>query len=137
MTANPYLYFNGNCREAFTFYSQCLQAPELVLLPHRGSPAEGMGGPEWADKILHAALKIGDTFLYASDAPPERYSKPAGFSVSLNLKSQDESARIYAELSAGGTIIMPLQETFWALSFAMFSDRFGIPWMINCEKPAA
>jgi PhnB protein len=135
MHVQPYLYFDGNCEEAFKFYEKCFNAKIQMMMTHEGSPVGNMGGPEWAKKILHASLKIGDTVLSASDAPPNRYSKPGGFSVSLNVKSAEEAERIFSELSAGGQVHMDLQETFWALRFAMFNDRFGIPWMINCEKP--
>jgi PhnB protein len=135
MQVHPYLYFNGNCEEAFKFYEKCLRAKILMMMRHAGSPVESMGPPEWAEKILHASLKIDDTMLYASDAPPDRYHKPGGFSVSLEVKTTEEADRIFKELSAGGQVHMDIQETFWALRFAMFSDRFGIPWMINCNKP--
>jgi PhnB protein len=120
-----YLYFNGNCEEAFKFYEKCLGAKILMMMPHTGSPVENMGPPGWGDKILHASLSVGDTMLYASDAPPDRYSKPGGFSVSLHVETASEAERIYRELSAGGQVHMELQETFWALRFAMFNDRFG------------
>ena len=131
MKVTPYLYFNGNCEEAFKFYEKCFGAKILMMMPHRGSPAENMMPPGWGDKILHASLN-----LYASDAPPDRYSKPGGFFVSLHVETIGEAERVFTELSAGGQVHMELQETFWALRFAMFSDRFGTPWMINCEKPA-
>jgi PhnB protein len=135
MHVHPYLNFNGNCEEAFKFYENCLGAKILMMMPHTGSPIEKMVSPEWGDKILHASLKIGDTMLFASDAPSNRYNKPTGFFVSLQIENTDEAERIFSELSMGGQVHMDLQETFWALRFAMFNDRFGTPWMINCEKP--
>ncbi|HMH14657.1 MAG TPA: VOC family protein [Edaphobacter sp.] len=135
MHVHPYLNFNGNCEKAFKFYENCLGAKILMMMPHTGSPIEKMVPPEWGDKILHASLKIGDTMLFASDAPSNRYNKPTGFFVSLQIENTDEAERIFSELSMGGQVHMDLQETFWALRFAMFNDRFGTPWMINCEKP--
>lgn len=134
MKANAYLYFNGNCEEAFKFYERCLGGKINMMMTHAGSPAENMGGPEFAAKILHASLQIGETMLFASDAPPDRYRKPVGFSVSLHIETTEEAERIFKELSAGGEVHMDLQETFWAHRFAMISDRFGTPWMVNCEK---
>ena len=92
---------------------------------------------EWGKKILHARLVIGDTYLMASDAPPDRYEKPKGFSVSLVLTDPAEAERIFNALAKDGTIQMPLEPTFWAARFGMLVDRFGIPWMINCEQPSA
>ena len=91
--------------------------------------------PEWQDKILHASLKIGDTVLMGSDAPPERYEKPKGFSVSLVLDDTGEAERIFKTLSEGGSVQMPIQQTFWAARFGMLTDRYAIPWMINCGQP--
>jgi PhnB protein len=135
MKVTPYLYFNGNCEDAFKFYEKCIHAKIQTMMTHESSPVGNMSGPEWAGKILHAALKLGDTLLFASDAPPDRYSKPGGFSVSLHVETIEEAERIFSELSKDGQVHMDLQETFWARRFAMFNDRFGTPWMINCEKP--
>jgi len=131
---NPYLFFNGDCEAAFKFYEKCLGAEIRVIMPHEGTPAAGQVPAEWQKKVLHATLEIGDDLLMASDAPPGRYQKPDGFSVALNLKDIAQAERIYTDLSEGGSVQMPLQETFWAARFAMLNDRFGIPWMINCEK---
>jgi PhnB protein len=91
--------------------------------------------PGWQEKILHVAMKIGETIVYGSDAPPAYYKAPAGLHVSVSIESIEESERIFAALSDGAQIAMPLQEMFWAHRFGMLTDRFGTPWMINCEKP--
>jgi PhnB protein len=91
---------------------------------------------EWRNKILHARLVIGDQVLMGSDAPPEHYQKPQGFSVSIGLKDTAEAERIFHALAEKGTVQMPIQETFWAARFGMLVDQFGTPWMINCEKAA-
>jgi len=108
-----------------------------AMLPHAGTPAEQQTAPEWRDKIMHARLTVGDAVLMASDAPPEHYKAPQGFSVNLQINQVSEAERVFNELSAGGKVSMPLQPTFWATRFAMFTDRFGIPWMINCNEPNA
>lgn len=131
----PYLHFKGNCEEAFKFYEKALGAKILAMMTHAGTPAEEHTPPEWRSKIIHARLAVGDAVLMASDAPPDRYHKPQGFSVALQIPDPTEAERVFNALSAGGEIHMPFGETFWALRFAMFADRFGIPWMINCEKP--
>jgi len=102
-------------------------------MSHAGTPAEQHVPAEWKDKIIHARMSVGNEVLMASDAPPDRYERPQGFSVNLGFNDETEAKRIYDELSADGKIIMPLGATFWAKAFAMFVDRFGTPWMINCE----
>ena len=89
---------------------------------------------EWRKKILHARLVVDGQVLMGSDAPPEHYEQPKGFSVTINLNSPAEAERIFHALAENGTVKMPIQQTFWAVRFGMLVDRFGIPWMINCEK---
>jgi PhnB protein len=133
MQLNPYLLFNGDCEAAFKFYEQHLGGKIENMMTHAGTPAEAQTPPEWRDKILHARMTVGDNVLMASDAPPGHYQAPQGFSVSLNLKDAAEADRIFAAMSKNGKVTMPIQKTFWASRFAMFTDSFGIPWMINCE----
>ena len=136
MQLNPYLTFNGQCEAAFKFYEKCLGGKIEAMLTHEGTPAEQHVPPEWRKKILHARLTVGDQELMASDAPPERYEKPQGFSVSLNVNTPAEAERIFHALAENGKVQMPLAQTFWAIRFGMCVDRFGIPWMVNCEKAA-
>ena len=133
MTLNTYLVFNGQAEEAFKFYAECLNAKILASFKHADTPMAGQVSPEWQDKIMHIALKAGDSVLMGSDAPPDRFKTPQGFSVSLNLEDTAEAERIFAALSAGGQVGMPIQQTFWAARFGMLVDRYGVPWMINCE----
>jgi PhnB protein len=134
MQANTYLYFAGNCKEAFEFYEIAVGGKINAMMPHTGTPAEEHTPAEWRDKIIHANMTIGTTLLMASDAPPGRQHPQSGFSVSLNVDTPAEAERIYAALSEGGTVQMPLEETFFAHRFAMFDDKFGIPWMVVCAK---
>lgn len=133
MELNPYLYFNGNCEVAFRFYEQHLGGKIEAVHTFAGSPMENQLPPEWRDKVMHVRMKVGTTVLMGSDAPEGRYRTPQGFSVSLNLKDAAEADRLFEALSKNGTVSMPIQKTFWATRFAMFTDQFGIPWMINCE----
>ena len=137
MRMNPYLLFNGRCEEAFQFYSQCLGGKIEAMMPFAGTPAEQEVPAEWRKKIIHASLTVGDQVLMASDAPPGRYEEPKGFSVSLNVKTPAEAERIFQALTENGKVQMPLQQTFWAARFGMVVDRFGIPWMVNCEQASA
>jgi PhnB protein len=134
MQLNPYLFFNGQCEAAFRFYERSLGAKIVAMMPHAGTPAEGQVPPEWRDKIIHARLVLGDQVLMGSDAPPEHFEKPQGFSVTLGIDDPADAERIFNALAENGTIRMPIQQTFWALRFGMLVDRFGIPWMINCEN---
>ena len=86
------------------------------------------------NSVMHATLRFGAQVIMGADAPPQHYEKPQGFSISINVNDVEEAERIFQELSAGGSIRMPLQKTLWAERFGMFTDRFDIPWMINCEQ---
>lgn len=135
MKINPYLSFNGTCKAAFTFYAQCLHGEIVMMMTPADAPAEAQCPPGSSDFILHARLLVGDQVLMGSDAPEGRYQPAQGVFVSLNIDEPAEAERVYNALSEGGTVHMPLQETFWAQRFAMLADRFGTAWMINCEKP--
>jgi PhnB protein len=136
MQLNPYLFFNGQCEAAFKFYEKCLGGKIEAMILHEGTPAADQVPAEWRKKILHARLVVGDQVLMGSDAPPDRFQKPQGFSVSLGVKDPAEAERIFLALAENGKVRMPIQKTFWAARFGMLVDRFGIPWMLNCEKAA-
>jgi len=136
MQVNPYLMFNGTCEAAFKFYEKVLRGKIEAMIPHKGSPAESHVPPEWKDKIMHARLVIGDEVLMGSDAPPDHFEQPKGFSVAVNPTDPAEADRIFNALAENGTTTMPIQQTFWAERFGMCVDRFGIPWMVNCAKPS-
>ena len=138
MQLTPYLFFNGQCEAAFKFYAKVLGARIEAMITHDGTPAAEQVSPEWRGKIMHARLVIGDKVLMASDAPPDRSEGAMkGFSVNLGIDTPAEAERIFHALAENGTVRMPIQETFWAARFGMLVDRFGMPWMINCEKTAA
>lgn len=134
MQIQPYLGFDGNCKEAFEFYAKVLNGKIESLFTHADAPPEMNITPEWRDRIMHARLSVGEGVLMGADAPPDHYKKAVGFSVNLQINDIAEAERVYGELSAGSPqIMMPLQQTFWAARFGMFYDRFDIPWMINCN----
>lgn len=135
MTVNPYLNFDGNCAEAFAFYEMLLDGKIVMMMKHRDSPMAEQTPPEWLDAVMHVAMKLGDTMLFASDAPPKSYAKPAGLWVSLEVATPEEAERVWAGFADGGQVAMPLQEMFWAKRFGMVTDKFGTPWMVNCSKP--
>jgi PhnB protein len=132
----PYLTFDGQCAEAFKFYERVLGGKLETLITHEESPMKDQVPPEWGDRIMHAYLTVGDAKLMGSDSPPEFFTKPQGLSVSINLDDVARGERIFKELSAGGTVTMPFEKTFWAERFGMLVDRFGTPWMINAGQIA-
>lgn len=133
MQLNPYLLFNGDCDQALKFYEQTLGAKIEFLTRFAGSPSAEQVPPEWGDKVLHATLKIDDSVLMVSDAPPGHYEKPQGMSISISLNDPAKGESIFNALAEGGKTIMPFAKTFWASGFGMCIDRFGIPWMVNCD----
>jgi PhnB protein len=135
MRLNPYLTFNGRCEAAFRFYEKSLGGKIVMMMTYGNSPLAEQAPPDWRNKIVHATFALGDRILQGADALPEHYQKPQGFSVVLQLGDAAEADRIFKALSEGGTVQVPLQESFWALRFGMLVDQFGTPWMINCGKP--
>lgn len=133
MQLNPYLFFNGQCEEAFKHYTKCLGGNIEALHTYDEAPSEDESPCNMPGKIMHARLRIGDWVLMGSDSPAEYYEKPQGFSVTLGIDDPAEAERVFDALAEGGTVHMQLQQTFWALRFGMLMDRFGIPWMVNCE----
>ena len=134
MQMTTYLSFNGQCEAAFDFYEQCLGATRGATFRYGGSPMADRVPPDWANKVMHASVTVGGQELMGGDVTPLQYEEPKGFSLSLQLASPTEAERIFQELASGGTIVMPLEKTFWAVRFGMVVDRFGIPWLINCEQ---
>jgi len=131
-TINPYLGFNGNCAEAFKFYAEVLGG-ELLLLTYADTPMASDFPGELGQRIIHASLKNGEQLLMGGDAPPDRKCEVQGITVNLGFADVAESERVFHALCEGGTVDMPLEKTFWAERFGMLTDRFGIPWMINCS----
>jgi len=136
MSLNPYLYFDGRCEEAFNFYEECLGGKITFMLTYEDSPMADRTPPGFAKKILHAGLASDNGVLEGCDAPPGEYKKPQSFCVMLRPKDSAEADHIFKALSEGGTVQIPIGETFWAARFGMVVDRFGMPWLINYEKPA-
>ena len=127
------LVFNGECDAAFSVYEQCLGGTLTFRLTWGESPMAVQAPPDWRDKIMHATLAVGDTALSGGDVLPERYERPQGFQIQLNLDDVAAAERIFSTLAEGGYVSFPLQQTFWALRYGAVVDRFGIPWGINCE----
>ncbi len=127
--------FNGNCKEAFALYERVLGGKIEAQFTFGETPEQEHVPPGYADKIMHVSLKLENTSLMGSDDPMGTYETPKGISVSLHIEDPSEAERVFNGLAEGGTVTMPLEETFWAIRFGMCVDRFAIPWMINCSKP--
>ncbi|MDI3357260.1 VOC family protein [Pseudomonas sp. UYIF39] len=135
MKINPYLIFNGDCKAAFTFYAQSLRGQIEVMMTFGESPAREHLPTDYHNLIIHTRLLVGDQAIMGSDATPDRPTdEMSGCSVSLNVDSIAEAERVFSALSDGGKVEMPLETTFWAARFGMLVDRFGVSWMVNCEK---
>jgi PhnB protein len=132
MQLEPYLFFHGRCEEALNFYQECLGGEIVGLSRFAGSPMESNVGPEYRDKIMHASFVAGDVKFMASDGQPG--SGPDGEDdITLSLATNDagEGERVFAALSQGGTVEMPLAEAFWGGKFGSLTDRFGVQWMVS------
>lgn len=130
----PYLFFNGNCLEAMTHYTETLGGTIAKLVRNADAPDAGSRMPGGDDLVMHITIRLGDSLIMASDAPEGQYSKPRGFSLSIAPSSLAEFERIYDALAKDAeAVMMPPDETFWAERFAMFIDRFGTPWMLSFD----
>lgn len=133
MQIQPYLFFDGRCEEAVNFYGSALGAEVTMLMRFKDSPEpqqSGMCPPGSGDKVMHASFRIGDTTVMASDGRCLGQPSFQGFALSLTAADETEAERLFASLSDGGQVQMPLAKTFFASCFGMVADRFGVSWMI-------
>jgi PhnB protein len=135
MKLYTYLNYGGNCAEAFRFYEQHLGGKITMMMTHGQNPGPSNVPPEWKDAVLHARMTLGETELLGADIPPDRFKPMRSAYLTLIVGSSPEAERIYALLSAGGEIFMPMEETFFAFRFAMLRDKFGTSWMLLHERP--
>ena len=138
MSLNTYLTFDGNCREAFEFYRSVFGG-EFAVIQTFGDGPPDMGVPDdEKDRIMHVSLPVGSSVLMGSDSCSSFGGPPTmgdNFSISIAGESREHCDAIFARLSDGGAVKMPMNETFWGAYFGMWTDRFGINWMINYELP--
>ncbi len=133
MQTNIYLNFLGNCEEAFKFYEKALGGKIEMFQTYADAPP-GMPIPEeMKKKVIHARIRIGDTQIFGSDAPPDRAGKMGGFSVTLTIDDAAQAEKAFNAIAAGGQTHMPLSESFFAKRFGMAVDKFGVPWMVLCQ----
>ena len=133
MQVQPYLFFDGRCEEALEFYKKTLGAKVEMLMRFKESPEPhqpGMIPPGSEEKVMHAALRIGEATVMASDGRCMGHPSFQGFALSVNARDGAEAERLFAGLAEGGQVQMPLAKTFFSPSFGMVADRFGVSWMV-------
>jgi PhnB protein len=138
MNVQTYIHFNGCCEEAIEFYRRTLGAETTFLMRFKDSPEPhqpGMVPPGSENKVMHASFRIGDATFMASDCGPATFQ---GFSLAITPKTEAQAEKLFAALSEGGQVKMPLTKTFFSPKFGMLVDRFGVSWMIHVageQKP--
>ena len=135
MKMNTYVNFAGRCADAFRFYERHLGGKIGMMMTHGQAPEPSRVNPAQKDAVLHARISIGGTELMGADIPSAEPMRSAY--LSLGVESDAEAERVFAALSDGGEVFMPMQETFFATRFAQLRDRFGINWVIVHERPMA
>ena len=134
MKLNPYLAFDGQCREAFEFHEKTLGGRISFIQTIGESPMASNTPSEAHGRIMHVTLQIGDQALQGADAPPGQFTKPAGSCVAAHLGDVAEGERVFSTLAQNGKVQMPFQATFWAKGFGMLIDQFGTPWIVNAGQ---
>jgi PhnB protein len=133
MLVQPYVSFDGRCEEALEFYRKALGAEVTMVVRFKEMPEPappGMIPPGSENKIMHCRFKVGDSIILAADGRCGGQAKFHGFSLSLTVASEAEAGKMFAALSDGGSVQMPLGKTFFSPAFGMVTDRFGVPWMV-------
>jgi PhnB protein len=135
MITNLHLVFSGQCCGAFAFYEATFNSKIQMCMKYGDAPGEMPVPPDFKDKVMHMSMQLGSALLMGCDAPPDKRSPMGGFQISLSLTDEAEVKRLYAALSDGGSMQMPLMQTFWSPLFGMCTDKFGVAWMIGIPGP--
>jgi PhnB protein len=130
MQIEPYLFFEGRTEEALEFYKSRLGAQVQFMMRYKENPDPKYNPPNSAEKVMHSSFRIGDTHVMASDGNCSGKPSFQGFSLTFNAKDEADARKRFAALAEGGQVGMPLGETFFAKSFGMVADRFGLNWMV-------
>ncbi|MBX9632486.1 MAG: VOC family protein [Burkholderiales bacterium] len=133
MIVEPYLFFEGRCEEAMTFYTKAVGAKVEALMRFKESPEPpppGMVPPGSENKVMHALFRIGDSAIMASDGGCSNAQKFDGFSLTITVANEAEAKAKFTALSEGGAVTMPLGKTFFSPCFGMLTDKFGVGWML-------
>jgi PhnB protein len=140
MLVQPYLFFEGRCEEALDFYRRALGAEVTMLMRFKEAPEQPPPGavpPGSENKVMHAAFRIGETTVMASDGHCQQKASFQGFSLSISVDDEATADRLFAALADGGQVRMPLGKTFFSPKFGMVADRFGVGWMVIVVPPGA
>jgi PhnB protein len=135
MQVQPYLFFDGRCEEALEFYKRVLGAKVEMLMRFKEAPDQSMVKPGAENKVMHSAVQIGNSTILASDGHCAGKPSFEGFSLSVDAASDAEAMRIFTALAEGGQVRMPMNKTFFASSFGMCADKFGVGWMVIVPLP--
>jgi PhnB protein len=135
MKTDLHLVFTGKCDEAFGFYEKVFGAKRVLTMTYADAPGGSPVPPEMSGMVMHTSMPLGSALLMGCDSPPGRGAPMGGFQVSVNMEDEAEVKRIYAELSEGGSVQMPLAPTFWSPLFGMCTDKFGVAWMVSVPGP--
>jgi PhnB protein len=134
MKLNPYLSFDGRCREAFEFYAKTLGGRISFIQTIGETPMAANVPAEAHARVMHVSMQVGDQVLQGADAPPGQFTTPGGFCVALHFDDPAEGERAFSALAHNGKVQMPFQATFWAKGFGMAIDQFGTPWIVNAGQ---
>ena len=138
MKVQAYITFGGRCEEALEFYKKSIGAEVTGLMRWKESPDKAMKGPPgYAEKVMNAAFRIGETQLMADDGMGEKTAEFKGMTLCIEVADDVEAKRVFMALGESAKVTMPLAKTFWTSSFGMLTDKFGVPWMVNVEAPKA
>lgn len=138
MSLNTYLFFDGNCAQAFDFYKSVFGGEFMMRSTFDEAPSELEFAESEKDKIMHVSLPVGESVLMGSDMADGFGEKtaPGGFAISYRPDSKEDADRIFALLTDGGSVVMPMQDTFWGSYFGQGADKFGVRWMVNVALSA-
>jgi PhnB protein len=134
MQIQPYIFFDGRCEEAIEFYKKAVGATVEMMMRFKQAPDQSMISPGSADKVMHAAIRIGEATLLASDGRNTGHPEFKGFSLTIYAKDESEAYKLFAALGEGGKVTMPMDKTFFAKRFGMLADKFGVGWMVIVQS---
>ena len=134
MNVQPYLSFEGRAQEAIDFYKSALGAQVEAIMQFKDAPPDMQANMPNKDKVMHAAFKVGDTTIMATDGQCSGKSEFSGITLTLNAASNGEAEKLFNALAQGGKVNMPMSETFFAHRFGMVADKFGVGWMVLSPK---
>ncbi|MDJ0826049.1 MAG: VOC family protein [Rhodobacter sp.] len=135
MDLNPYLTFPGTCEDALNFYAEVFGGQVEMLQKVKDSPMAAEMPAAAQDQVIHGRVRIGERLIMASDHLQGDYTPPAGMQVQTAFDDVEKASRVFSRLAKNGETVMAFGPTFWAAGFGMCRDRYGIPWMVNCDQP--